>query len=865
MNHSKPLVVFTSILLVGSTAIGAGASNISWNEEDGVLAWETALGLDPGILREYRPQPLYTDDDPATDTKYGSMFYLGGQEVFAGQGSWAARIPDEGGDSEVCDWSSENWADINQADCFEELYSEDDSQPAQTIRISANLPVCELLPDGAEAQPCIESVLDLGELTPESLSPTRYVDSSLGNYYKLHIQEQEGLTDESSLADPPSFAGRAVTKYVDDPTWVANPALGIPTGAAASLWQSSTDTPNEGMFVRATLSVLAYPDGTISFQGIDTQVVKYLEVETNITDYLTGWNPGLDGVFYPPAVATVKAVQEVCNEADPDCISPSLESSYNDFPFFGSSPMASFNNPGSQKLGSCAYEELLQTDSTLVTRCGLALTFEPTDRFSVNLKVPDAIGGWFHGRLGNANMVLEATDEQFGPYGLSRLTVSGEPVDVPITGVQFEVCGPAESVYSQYYQDEYCDGFDSGLVGLTQWSPDSTTAVADFTAFEPLMFPDKSDVSRAKGSVNLWSFGTMFPSIQGELQGCLFDATGIQGMIATNAMVYQAGLPILNGSSFDYQVASTSEDVMGLPVVGDYTLVMRSDIASCIYDLGGTALTSENTSFTVKDGETARVPTDFSASFENVQGWMTFKVSNFGFSSPTIGIAIDQQGNNSGRPSSSVTVTKPELTSKPTLSGVPKVGTVLSTSQGTWNTQANVTYSYQWYRCANGFAATKKLSAKSDCKAISGATSNTYTPKKKDSKFLLSAEVTATNSAGSSRAYTAAAPFGVKRLLDYTRAPKIQEPVAVKSLATASIGRWNLKNSQVQVSWLSCERASAASELGRPESCKSTGTVGRKYLVAKADLGKHLVARIAVTKGKQVVVYFTASIAPKAR
>ena len=75
------------------------------------------------------------------------------------------------------------------------------------------------------------------------------------------------------------------------------------------------------------------------------------------------------------------------------------------------------------------------------------------------------------------------------------------------------------------------------------------------------------------------------------------------------------------------------------------------------------------------------------------------------------------------------------------------VGQTLTTSNGTWTLAANLTYGYQWLRCA---------SSTSSCSQISGAASNTYTATTADRNFWLTARVTATNAGGGSQSATAA-------------------------------------------------------------------------------------------------------------
>ena len=88
----------------------------------------------------------------------------------------------------------------------------------------------------------------------------------------------------------------------------------------------------------------------------------------------------------------------------------------------------------------------------------------------------------------------------------------------------------------------------------------------------------------------------------------------------------------------------------------------------------------------------------------------------------------------------------PANTVVPTVSGVARVGTALSSNQGTWGVgdATGTTTAYQWQSSANASTWTN----------ISGATAATYTPVAGDATNYLRLGVTKTNSAGSATAYS---------------------------------------------------------------------------------------------------------------
>ncbi len=81
----------------------------------------------------------------------------------------------------------------------------------------------------------------------------------------------------------------------------------------------------------------------------------------------------------------------------------------------------------------------------------------------------------------------------------------------------------------------------------------------------------------------------------------------------------------------------------------------------------------------------------------------------------------------------------PKNTAAPAVSGTAHVGSVLTTTNGTWS-NSPTSYAYAWLRCDTGGA---------NCSPISGATATTYTLASADAAHTIRSQVTATNASGS--------------------------------------------------------------------------------------------------------------------
>jgi len=87
----------------------------------------------------------------------------------------------------------------------------------------------------------------------------------------------------------------------------------------------------------------------------------------------------------------------------------------------------------------------------------------------------------------------------------------------------------------------------------------------------------------------------------------------------------------------------------------------------------------------------------------------------------------------------------PRNTAEPRISGTARIGSTLTTSQGSW-ANSPTRYTYQWYSCPSSGGRPDA----SDCAAIGGATAQSYVAQSTVAGRTLRTRVTASNSRGSS-------------------------------------------------------------------------------------------------------------------
>ena len=553
------------------------------------------------VLRTQLPRALWVEPEDGY-LHYGIAFN-GGQQALGNQISYIeSTFLDQDNQfvlSRVCD-------DYLDSSCFT-----DADYPNSITSASVILPVCS--DDSGSA--CLESMsITKNGVTTEG-SFIEYVDNSISEARKEQILQQEISCCAKSPNTPP-----LTVDFPESPVWAADPSRGLPAAKSPSKWRVA-NVQNKGMtdtyMARATVRLSIDATGEVYFDNLSAEVIPYVETST--------------GTFYPPTYF--------------NRYNTKFEFGDGSFPGSPNYPIASFDNPGDMDPITCAWEEELppNTDSNS-DRCGIAVQFADGSRTSMTIRIPSQLGGWFHGRVAKADLDLSVINSD-----LNRLVISAEDVDVPTAGASFPILDPAYESYTNHFYLNNSSGLqrirvregddpgvnsdesDRGLGSWGQWGAE--WSVEPFTVMEPLM-GDTAD-----GSVNMWQFGTL-PSSETSNE-CLANRNRIQGMISTNAMVYQAGLPSFGDEGFTYQVGGLHKDYLGATTKGSYSLIMRTEEARCLYGLGDANFTSE---VAVTDPSGANKSSQTSVADDGT--WLRIWADEFTFSSPRISLNLAKVNQN---------------------------------------------------------------------------------------------------------------------------------------------------------------------------------------------------------------------------
>lgn len=239
----------------------------------------------------------------------------------------------------------------------------------------------------------------------------------------------------------------------------------------------------------------------------------------------------------------------------------------------------------------------------------------------VQLKLTNKVAGWFSGRLKSPSIQVTKIDPMY-----NTVQVQAQPVEVP-----------------RFYAETDTTKGDPDINTLLR-PGDSFGKDALFTDFGSTnnYAPKVISLLREKvkdtsaGTSSLWNFYTTGVAANNRSE-CLADRTRVLGVVTTNAMAYLGTAPEFTNGFLQYKVAGLHFMPDGkTPVQGTYDLVMRSEIARCLYGFSSAPISA---TIEVTGGESLQVAT---TTVKEKDGWLKLSAYGFGFSDKTIKAKVQQ-------------------------------------------------------------------------------------------------------------------------------------------------------------------------------------------------------------------------------
>jgi hypothetical protein len=480
------------------------------------------------------------------------------------------------------------------------------------------LPVCQTESSSA----CVEG-LELANGTGRSVAS-----------FSRHISNQ--ISDEKIAELNNDF----FLKKIHDSTWAASPRLGMPAASTPSLWSApgfnnlgGTDT----YMVKVWMNVSVVDRNKVNVERIQARVTPYVEVQ--------------DSRFEPPVWISYLDGSKTRTRPTNKSVGPD----------FTGNPWAEtvdFKNAGNKDGQLCAWVE--------IDKCGVATRFSDGTSAQLKIRIPKEIGGWFFGRLGSPELSINPISKK-----MNLLTVKANAVEVPITSVKWPMFDGDFQAYTERWKKEHNPDTTKQLLDMFKKTDDARLGGGDWGTWYPASgigrFKDYEGLmgDRSIGSTQIWSFSSL-PDVIGN--PCFADKTRVQGILTTNSMVYQPGLPTFTKGQLSYQVAGLHYNHDGRLFTGDYTLQMRADDARCLY--GYTEAPIQTKVSVTDSGGTQKIAT---TSVSERGGWLTIRARNFTFSSPKIVISIKQGKKSKAASTASVSVGKGKSLAAKTLMSKAKI------------------------------------------------------------------------------------------------------------------------------------------------------------------------------------------------
>lgn len=257
--------------------------------------------------------------------------------------------------------------------------------------------------------------------------------------------------------------------------------------------------------------------------------------------------------------------------------------------------------------------------------------------------------GWLHGRISEPNVAITPIA---GTKSGVEISIQAKTVRVPVvaTSTAFgDLPGPLQQAYSA------TGGFNGASAGtrrrgssnLASESPNVRNAISSPSSFSNTgmnellaWIPYIQDTATA--NVSKWTVRSLSDSEMQSAGQCLTNNQQLNGLVMTNATQYSSGPPTFNRAegSLNYQVAAPHYTSGGNVFLGTYDLIMRSEVARCIYGFSKAPL---NASISVIDNE--GVTTTATKLVSERDGWLRIAAYGFGFSNPMIKVKLTQSSN----------------------------------------------------------------------------------------------------------------------------------------------------------------------------------------------------------------------------
>ena len=422
-----------------------------------------------------------------------------------------------------------------------------------------------------------------------------------------------GTTDKTGARVPAVYVTPFPKSTVN--SYPANPAVGLPLGGTGGLWSVSAESgaPIRTHYVGAMVHGTAKPGERVTFTNFYA-TLSPVEIATFGCRDDSGKSAGCTPAY----------VKDNQNQSDPDHVG------YVDQ--FGLSEGL-----------DCVMSGNLNNDAG-TAECAVRKSISRDVNYYLTVRLSQAVSGWMHGRMAEPNITIADIP---GSSGAVTLSIAAKAVSVPAVDLERKFSELPATLQDAYRTKGGWRGADPAGYGVGAFETDpllrnresrptsfGENSIAELEAWMPVV------KDTAIADLSTWAVRTLGRNELGAAQGCVTDKNKVAGIVTTNATVYKAAAPVYDTTtkSLSYTVSAPHYASSGALFKGVYSLIVRSDVARCIYDFTAAPIKS---SIEVIDtgAEASTVVTNVSES----DGWIRLSASGFTHSSPTIRAKMTQE------------------------------------------------------------------------------------------------------------------------------------------------------------------------------------------------------------------------------
>ena len=294
------------------------------------------------------------------------------------------------------------------------------------------------------------------------------------------------------------------------------------------------------------------------------------------------------------------------------------------------------------------------------SKCTLKRAFPAGAKFSLKVRLSTVPTGWLHGRLADPTASIVTADN------ITTVQITAQPTKVPVVsaGAQWAALPTPVQEWFTANCPSNCGTRQPGSLSQPPAQRNAQTGPLSYSAssFEQLKLWTTFIKDSATAIPSQWSVRTLSYQEMTKSPKCISEGVGVTGIVATNSTLYSEGPPSFDSASstLNYKVAAPHYEKDGTTEFkGRYDLILRSDIAKCLYGLDDSPVTSE-----VAVVDESGAPKTATTSMTQSNGWFKFSAAGYTHSAPTVKTKLLQ---------TKTVVTTPEIVTPPAIVAAPVI------------------------------------------------------------------------------------------------------------------------------------------------------------------------------------------------